>query len=295
MSGLYVYAIFTINSTLREQTTELGEIGSKYMEDEITAQVKTRMIETTQVRAQLINHELENAVENVRWLSDFLTLWLENPELHRPRTLPNALYQDVRSGTPYVFFSPELVARGIDENLSRKIGVASACEDLLLTMSNQYDCIAVASKNGYIIRMDKMPGENSLVPLCYDESLKSSYDPRTRDWYLFGEKVSAPTFTDLYISPTGDGIHISVVTPYSDGDDFAGVIGVDVNPKAIYEQVNASSLEGRDAIFVLGKNVEVIFSTSEDEDLTPYILNHDLRNDDDETLTQAARRMVDGE
>ena len=165
MGGLYIYALFTINTTLREKTIELGELGSEYMQDEMTAQVKTRMIETTEVRAQLINNELEDAPEDVQWLSDFISLNLKNPELHMPHTLPNVLYEDVYSGTPYIFFSPALVAQGIDENISREIGIASACEDLLLTMSNQYDCIIVASKNGYVIRIDDLHGKNSLVPL----------------------------------------------------------------------------------------------------------------------------------
>ena len=294
MGVLYVYAIFTISGTLRDKTIELGELGSTYIEDEITTQVKLRMTETTQVRAQLINNELEDAVEDVQWLSDFISLNLKNPELHMPHTLPNALYEDVYSGTPYIFFSPELVARGVDERISREIGVASACEDLLLTMSNQYDRIIIASKNGYVIRIDKMPDKNSLVPLC-SEPLKSSYDSRNRDWYLQGEKVSAPTFTDLYSSTTTGEPCVSVLMPYYDNDGIAGVICLDVAPNDIYAQVNASSLEGRDTIFVLDKNGEVLFSTSKDEDLAPYILDRDLRNDDDETLAQAARRMVDGE
>ena len=197
MIGLYVYAGFTIGTTLREKTFELGEIGAQYMEDEVTAQVKTRMIETTQVRTQLINNEPEDAVEDVQWLSDFISLNLKNPELHMPHTLPNALYQEIHSGTPYIFFSPELVARGLDEKILHEIGIASACEDLLLTMSNQYDCIIVASKNGYVIRIDDLPDKNS-------------YDPRRRDWYLQGEKISEPTFTDLYISTTSGEPRVSV-------------------------------------------------------------------------------------
>ena len=293
MGGLYVYAIITISGTLRNQTIELGKIGSTYMQEELTAQVKQRMVETTQVRAQLINHELEDAMEDVQLLSDFVSLNLKNPELHLPHTLPNALYEDIYSGTPFIFFSPELVARGVDEKISREMGIAAACEDLLQTLSRKYDCIVVTSKDGYIIRIDDLPDKNSLVPLC-KEPLKSTYDPLTRDWYKRSEKVSAPTFTDMYISTYGEPC-VSVGMPYYDDDGIAGVIALDVNPKDIYDQVNASSLEGRDTIFVLGKNGEVIFSTSSDEDLAPYILNHDLRNDDDKTLAQAARRMVNGE
>lgn len=294
MSVLYVYAIFTINGTLREQTIELGDTVFAYIEDEMNEQVKLRMTETTQIRSYLINLELENAVKDVKWLSDFISLNLKHPELHMPHTLPNALYEGVYSGMPYIFFSRELVARGVDEKISREIGVASACEDLLVTMSNKYDCIVVASKDGYVIRIDKLPDENALVPLC-SEPLKSSYDSRKRDWYLQGEKVFVPTFTDLYSSSTTGEPCVSVLMPYYDNDGIAGVISLDVSPNDIYEQVNASSLEGRDTIFVLGKNGEVLFSTSKDEDLAPYILDRDLRNDDDITLAQAARRMVDGE
>ena len=294
MSVLYVYAIFTINGTLREQTNNLGDLVFTYIEDEMDEQVKLRMTETTQTRSYLINLELENAVKDVQWLSDFVSMNLQNPELHMPHVLPNALYEEVYSGTPYIFFSTELVERGVDESISREIGIASACDDLLLTMSNQYDCIVVASKNGYVIRIDKLPDENSLVPLC-SEPLKSSYDSRKRDWYLQGQKISVPMFTDLYSSTTTGEPCVSVLMPYYDNDGVAGVIGLDVNPNDIYEQVKASSLEGRDTIFVLGKNGEVLFSTSKDEDLAPYIVDRDLRNDDNETLAQAARRMVNGE
>ena len=113
-------------------------------------------METAKVRAQLINNELEDAAEDVQRLSDFISLNLKNPELHLPHILPNVLYQDIYSGTPYIFFSPALVAQGIDENIFREIGIASACEDLLLTMSNQYDRIIVASQNGYVIRIDDL-------------------------------------------------------------------------------------------------------------------------------------------
>ena len=294
MGGLYIYAILTINGTLRDKTIELGEIGSAYMQDEMTAQVKQRMAETTHVRAQLINRELEDAVKNVRWLSDFLSLRLENPELHRPRTLPNATYEDVRSGEPYIFFTSELVARGVDENILREIENVSGCEELLKTMNLDYKFIMIASRKGYLVCVDSIPAANELVPLSLD-SQRNSYDPRTRDWYKLGEKVSVPTFTDLYISSGGEGNHVSVVSPYFDNDGFAGVICIYLNPKTIYEQVNASSLEGRNTVFVLGKNGEVLFSTSSDEDLTPYIMDRDLRNDDDVSLAQAARRMVDGE
>ena len=195
MGVLYLYAMFTINTTLHEKTIELGEIGSAYIEDEMSEQIKLRMTETTQIRAHLINHELEDAVEDVQLLSDFITLNLKHPELHMPHILPNALYEDVKSGTPYIHFSPELVAKGIDEKTFREMSIVSACEDLLQTLSKQYDCIIVASKDGYVIRIDDMPDKNSLVPLC-NEPQRHSYDPRKRDWYRQGEKVSEPTFTE---------------------------------------------------------------------------------------------------
>ena len=114
MGVLAFYAMFRIRDTLDTQGDVMEEEAASHIEETTEEHIRRRLMETTQVRAQLINRELENVAMDAEYLSDELTAVLTHPESRAPRSLPNVSFEPVPEETPYIHFSADLLRRGLD-------------------------------------------------------------------------------------------------------------------------------------------------------------------------------------
>ena len=260
---------------------------------------------------------LKNSVENeaahmdwelyingcdVQMLADSMTMMMKSLDKYGMRQLINTReVEDIASGTPYIHYSPQLAAEGVGEELAAEIGRAANFVDVLLPMGDSYldyrTDIFVASRKGYFIGVDLIPGEpgTSIYPSMEDrKAFLESYDARQRPWYQLAQAEGKLAHTDVYLGEDGTLV-LSFVAPYYDEDGFAGVVGIGGSIEDLQRQVSKASIGSTGISFCLDGNGQVVLSSVEEGVLAPRLHGTDLRNNPEPTLAEAARRMAAGE
>ena len=304
LSSLSFYAMILVKNGMDELGNRVGKAGARFTEELMTEHFRETLGELAQARADFINHEAELIVENVRVLSRCMTYIASNPEAWRPIRLRDPRFDPVENFSPYITYSPESYANGTPpENLSpeilRDIGVAANIRTYLRPLSKTFgeylSTFYVGSKDGWTICINVMPQNPGELPFSKDDIY--NYDCRKRPWYTNAINADKPIFSNLYSEVEGRRIQlISCSAPYFDKNGRAGVVGIDLANLDIYSALDESIVGKNGYNFVLDQSGEVIFSTFDDSIIDIKVEEGlDLRNSHEETLAQAARKMVAGE
>lgn len=240
--------------------------------------------------SNLLSTEFRQISEDVSMLRDTFVSFLEHPEKIQPRTLPNALYEDVKSETPYVHYSQRLLKNGLTQQLEKEIKAGSNIADLIPFFTDYYKCLFFGSESGYIIAEYVMNHATDLVPVS-KEPFRHTYDPVSRIWYQKGKDYEDTGFTDVYIAQTGD-MTVSCISPYFVNGRFHGVMGVDCSPKWVSDLVKSIAVDEGDLYFILSNKGEVLF-VNFDSDIIKVTLGVDIRNSDEKSLAKIAEKMVE--
>ena len=296
-----LYGLYAVQSSMREQEERLSSYMTESMEGYAEKHAKDRLREVAQSKALHLDRELYMVGEDVEFMADTLSRILKNKENYRPRTLPNTRdVPDIVSGQPYVHYSPDF--HDGNGELQAEIALAANFADGLESISKSYagyrTSFFAGSKNGYLICLDLIPpdaGTNSIYPSEeVREDFVSHYDPRKRYWYEAGQKANKPVFTD--VSRGADGhVSLSCAMPYYDADGFAGVVGISYSAEDIYQSILSTAVGEKSITFVLDDTGKVMFSSEKDGFLAVRPDAQDLRNVNDPSIAEAARRMAAGE
>ena len=215
---------------------------------------------------------------------------MSTPEKYRPRSLPNARYEIVRSRTPYVHFNSDLASRGVSAELQREIELASNIVDTFETIIEYNPCAFVGSKNGYLLKIDVMPS-NSVITSLSKEPERTNYDVLKRAWYTLGVSVTKPTFTDIYTAAMTGEPCVSCAMPYYDANgEIAGAVGLDCNPSEIYQKIRETAIGSSGFCFVLNSKGEVLYSTQREGDFVTGL--NLLDENDDPNVNSIGRLMI---
>ena len=298
LGALSMHTIWHIEDSVLEQERSMeGKLSEKIGEFS-EGNIKNRLREAAEMKALAIDKELRATGRNVELLAESMTRLLQNPDKYRPRQLANSRQQaDISAGVPYVHYSPGLAERGVDGALAQEIAIASNLADNLQALSQSYGSsrtsLYAGSKKGYLICLDIVPGGGSIYPSAqYRESFLKEYDPVERPWFKLGKEAERPVYTEAYQGADGF-INVTCAMPYYDREGFAGVAGISYSIEDVYHQV-ADVAVGRTGVnFAMDKEGRVIFSGLSQGVLAPGG-SHDLRQGDNASLAEAARRMTAG-
>lgn len=273
------------------ERTTLNNITSR-AESYALREEERRLTSQNEAVSTLLNTEFRLISEDVSMIRDAFVATLEHPDRYQQRVLPNALYEDVRSLTPYVHYSQRLLKNGLTPELEKEIKIASNIADYAPFFADYYKCVFFGAEAGYTIAMYVMEHTYDLVPVS-KESTRLTYDPVTRIWYQEGKTFEGTGFTDVYKAKTGD-MTVSCISPYFANGKFQGVMGVDCNPQLIYELVKSIAVDEGDLYFILSNKGEVLF-VNFDSDAIKVTLGEDVRNSKEKSLAKIANNMVDQE
>ncbi|MBR3456577.1 MAG: HAMP domain-containing protein, partial [Selenomonadaceae bacterium] len=301
VGGVAFYGISAIGSSIQEQEHSLDSFLETSMGGYAEKQAKERLKEVATGKAQLIDRELMEVRRNVTYLSDRMSLLLQFPEHYLPRSLPDVQQgAAISHGMPYIQYSPALLAQGVDEALRREIGIAGNFADTLVLMrrvyqENQTEFFA-GSKHGYMIALSSDPGgeEGTSFEKQVLEEYAAGFDNRQRLWYRLGEQVDRPSFTRSYRGTDGY-LDVACVMPYYDKNGFAGVVGISYNTEKLYRSMEESPQKESHINFVLGRGGHVIFSSEQEGLLAAKADSIDLRESENPSIAELARRMMAGE
>lgn len=289
--------VWDLWKAIDERSVILGERFGIRVGYFVNKEEKDRLMEMSRLRAGLMAYDLKSIQSELSYMARKLSEILQSPQNYKPRVLPNAVYENVHGGMPYVHFAPELVAHGADDNLLAEIHLVSNIADGVVSFVyrhiNYYPCVFVGSRKGYIIRADAI-ADDKLVPLARS-AWRFSYDPRNRDWYIAGKESKEPVFTDVYYSTSGTPC-FSCAVSYEDAEGFAGVVGCDINMQGVNELLKRTSFSDKSVSLVLGAKGEVLASNQTEGLLSFVDIYSDLRKAKGEPeLAAIAERMVKGE
>ena len=291
MALLSVFSMLILHKNLENRGNELSDNVSLYLESDLHEKLNFILKETTALRAQNIFQILKIAYDDVEELSQKITHILKHPDQHVNRILPIANFESVPINKPYIFYTPSLINQGISENLQNELGKISSIDDDLKYIENYYGSVVVASKKGYVLRIDDVRSDNDISVLCQD-SFRNTYDPRKKEWYTNTLEAGKTILTDPYMASYGKPC-VSICTPYYDeNNDIGGVIVVDINTDYVNENMTYSN--GGGFSFLLSKNGEVIISPKKDGIFASLSIGKDLRQAEDKKFAETIKFMTEG-
>ena len=299
------YGLHNSKSAMTRQSENMGGFLAESMGNQMAKQTKARLQEVTIAKAQHLERELHIVGEDLKYMAEAMQIIMTSPEHYRSRTLPDTRQEpDILSGTPYIHYSPKLLASGIDDDLRDEIALASNFADVLVPMSKSYSgyrtSLYAGSRKGYFIGVDIGPsddGKASIFPSpALREQFLEKFDPRERFWYKLGEQADKPVYSDLYRGADG---HMSVTCamPYYDQDGFAGVVGIGYSVDDLYHVLVESAVGQTGISFVLDSNGQVVFSSEGEGILAASPETLDIRelSEQEPSIAEAARHMSAGE
>lgn len=295
LSLVLIVGMLLIRAELSEKSISLREYSAEYIQEAMKNRGKSELETLAKAKA----HHLDDGMLDIEAQAQYLADGMNNILSSSPeyKNLKVANYETIYEGEPYIFYTSEILRRGIDANLADEVSRASGIADLLVPFGKIYlsDYVAsflVASKNGYYICVETTNEGNTID---FSDEFLSGYDARTRPWYQKGEKASKPIFTDIY-NDTGGIPAISCVAPYYDGNgEFAGVVSIAYRIKYIYEIVVGAAIGSDGFSFILNSDGNVIISAKDEGIFSAKEGGFDLREKAAPDLAEAAKKMAAGE
>ena len=289
--AVLIVGMLSIHYNLSEKSGVLSEYSTKYIQDVMEERSKNALETLAKNKAEYIEKELVDRSLDAKFLAGLMHrfLSLSSSDISG-RNIANPNYQTIKSGEPYMNYSPELRARGISAEISAEIARVSNISDALVPFGERYkgyeSGFFVGSKNGYYIALETT-ADGSDIPFADDYFL--NYDFQKRPWYFKGKDAKEPTFTEVYTDMNG-GIGVSCVTSYEDfNGDFAGVISIAYSMPYIY-QVVVDTAVGEDGFsFILDSKGDVIISGKSEGIFAADTKYLDLRTIDDAAISGAAK------
>ena len=291
MGVISFFALMMTSETVASREKVLKAAVTGFAEDFTGVWMKRRVSLYAAFNARHIQGEILKTRADAEKLARAMTLIASAKQGYEEVNLPMAGKDEVLSGDPYVNISRAVSKAEDSAALRREMRVASNIADYLKFLSGFYPSAYVGSKNGYIIAVDR---SDSGGKVHFNESFFETYDPRSRAWYGMAEKARGPIMTDFYVDTNGVKC-VTCAAPYYDEEGFAGAVGVDCNPEAIYqesveqfpERINIES-------FVINSDGNIIFSSFKEGPLAVVEEDRDLRKWDDGKLSMEATAMVSG-
>ena len=315
---LNLFSYFGRNAVQRDMnvmSVELGEKSASYTEYLLTEQLKNTLGELAEANAQFIDSTLASTRIDAEMLSLAMTEIMSHPENYSPKTLVDPRTSPVKNAQAYLIFSPDIMNK-VTPKMQNDIALAANIQYFLVDLLKNYlGCDATAfvgSEDGWFIcaALDHdSEGNTDLdanIPIIYERIYE--YDARNRPWYITGKNAMAPVICDIYRTvEEGENSYqqIGGAAPFYDKNgNFLGVVGIDYSNSDLYQFINELNTTKGSINFVLNKNGEVVISSQAEgifsvndsaTDLISRAGGRDLRKNSEETIANAAKKMIAGE
>ena len=294
MGGIFLVSMLILHYGLHEQGKDFSQKMGDYLEKNFQEEVKDRLTETAELRAQMVGRLLKGCSLSVEYLAETMSDTLQHPVDYKPKELPVANFEEVADNVPYVYYLPELLKQGLSPELNQEVAVVSSVEGDIRRMSRRYQgSILAVSTKGYLIRMDMLDLDGKGAVLSH-EPLRSTYDYRNKEWYQSVITEDRLIFTNPYMASYGRPC-ISICAPYHDAGGVAGVVVADIDTDYICRQMDGSDVDGSNFSFIMDRKGDVIISSRKEGAFAATDMNQNLTQATDKAMAETAERMVAGE
>ena len=148
--------IILIHYTLEEKSEALSKYLVDYIEQVVTERKTSESEKISQGNAEEIDRALNEQSLDADCLAKEMNIELKSPTIgFSAQNLIMENYEPIPSGAVYIFYTPELLERGIDPALSQEITRAGNIAKFFIPFGERYkshySSFMAASKNGYYI------------------------------------------------------------------------------------------------------------------------------------------------
>lgn len=130
------------------------------------------------------------------------------------------------------------------------------------------------------------------------DGVPSTYDPRTRDWYIRAQEAGHLVWSDPYVDAGGKGLMVTCSRlAGTDGDGYRWVVGTDVTLETINSQIINTQVGERGYALLIDSRGNVISRpgiTTGDEKWDESFTAENLLTSENEGLKTVARQMTNG-
>ena len=274
---------------------DIGKKLSDFTEKYAIEQAEKRLYELALEKSQRIERGMSDIKNDVEAIAFQMQRILAQPERYKPINIPDHNEKPIYSGEAYIHYAPEVMKKGITDELKNEVSLTSNIADILRIKASfnkgRETSSYIGSKNGYLICIDTLKDENGTV--VFTKDFDETYDPRERLWYKEAVKLNKTTITDCYLSADGY-LAVTCATPYYDAKgDLAGVAAVGASLDSLYQLLTDDSFGNTNVNFVLSiNNGEVVLSSTNTGTFAVSKEHKDLRKVSDATLAKEIEKMV---
>lgn len=266
-----------------------GELGSRAVSDstsalETNAESSLLLLATDQ--ADISNVVFEQVATEMDTLAGYAATVQGRPAgtATRPFYAQNERPKDPRNSSVYIL-APSVTLPAVRDELSRLLMMDDIMQPLLAA-----DTRLTQTYIG--------TGSGILWVNPWVNGVPSTYDPRTRDWYLRAAQNGRLSWSDPYIDASGKGLMVTCSAPVTpDPDGRAWVVGTDVTLETINRQIINTQVSDRGYALLIDSRGNVISRpgiSSGDKKWDESFATENLLLSSNPALVSVAKEMVAG-
>ena len=296
LGSLSLWGLYDTQQEAMDNGRLMGEAAGKSMEQITSELAQKQLLSQAQEQANYVDREMFNIKEDTEYTAAMMERILTHPEERQPVQVKDPLQEAINSGDVYLYYSPAIRNAEAMNNLSHEVNTVSEINDTLKNMvgfyKNYQGSFLVASKNGYMFCADILMADAGQVE--FPKDYFTTYDPRERSWYKFGEVAGKATVTDIYYDTNGYPA-VGYVVPYGINGQFYGIVAFNFSLSSLYKAIKDKGMNTEGINFVLTNEGKVVLSSETTGTLAASMDSIDLRKSAEQTLAAQAEKMVAGE
>jgi sigma-B regulation protein RsbU (phosphoserine phosphatase) len=288
--GIVGYAAFSTMSDMGSYAvSSSGQLGTRAVSESTTAletNAESSLLRLATDQADISNVVFEQVGSEMDTLVGYADTVRQRPAPLTSQTLysQNEQPPDPKNASVYIL-APGVTAPSVRDELS----TLSQIDDLMQPL---------LASDTHLTQIYIGTGSGILWVTPWVNSVPSSYDPRTRDWYLHAQRNGHLTWSDPYIDASGKGLMVTCSRPLGmDNHGWTWVVGTDVTLETINQQIINTQVSDRGYALLLDSQGNVISRpgiSSGDKKWDESFTAENLLDSDNAALSSVARDMVAG-
>ncbi len=156
------------------------------------------------------------------------------------------LFESIRALTESV--ARQTVVKEVDVDRMRELFISN-----ILPRQDYIRALYLGTADGRMYEWGVGPGFIDHTPTFPDD-----YDPRKRPWYQTGLEADEYTLTVPYLYASVNALGITAVHPVYNGDEFVGILGLDLILDGLQNLVDSLRIQKDGKILLLTRNLQIL-------------------------------------
>ncbi len=214
--------LFTVRGRVLSDSRDLGGTAAQTSADALLSQMKQNLLRVVTDNASLADVELGRFREQVEMFALYISGLYEHPQQYVPHDvpIPDAANAGVNT-MQRVLATEDVKVPDILDEMELLGNVEQIFDPVISENPDTIATIYLGTKSGVMISYDKYSDSAATGGESYYDFFQSRWYPTARD-------AKGTIFTDVYDDVYGRGLTITCAAPFYNGDEFMGVVSMDI-------------------------------------------------------------------